>query len=79
MTHSGKWRYEVDGKRGRNLAFNLLIKRHAGLIDPEGGNSQQTNNLESLARTENSLQVLEKFAIFWQRTATITATPRRTR
>jgi hypothetical protein len=43
---------------------DLLIKSHGRLIHPNAATHNKPVTYNSLARTENSLQVLEKFAIF---------------
>jgi hypothetical protein len=35
----------LDGERGRNRTFNLLIKSHAHCFLPSSINQQKTNNL----------------------------------
>ena len=54
----------LSGERGRNRTFNLLIKSHVGSNIQELTTHNKPVTYKSLARTENSLQVLEKFAIF---------------
>jgi hypothetical protein len=52
-----------DGERGRNRTFNLLIKSHIGSNIQKLTTHNKPVTYKSLARIENSLQVLEKFAI----------------
>jgi len=54
----------LSGERGRNRTFNLLIKSHVGSNIKKLTTHNKPVTYKSLARTENSLQVLEKFAIF---------------
>ncbi|HXM11380.1 MAG TPA: hypothetical protein VN946_15630, partial [Terriglobales bacterium] len=53
-----------DGERGRNRTFNLLIKSHVGPNIQKLTTHNKPLTYKSLARTENSLQVLEKFDVF---------------
>ena len=53
-----------SGERGRNRTYNLLIKSHVRFSIQKLITNNKPITYKSLARTENSLQVLEKFAIF---------------
>jgi hypothetical protein len=60
MTHSRKWLYEVDGERGGNLAFNLLIKSQVGPAVHSLATHNKPIIYTSLARTENRFQLLKR-------------------
>ena len=54
----------MDGERGRNRTFNLLIKSHVGLNIYFLATHNEPITYTSLARTENSSKCLKRIAIF---------------